>query len=177
VIIIEGPRNVGKTFLLSHLNKNVHQLKFVEFKEHFNLDKNLALGFSYGKDIAQLQLAKEGYLNNLIMDRGFLSSIVYSIILGRDSKDNLQKYFDYILDNGLLENSKIIYIHGKNPVRRVNKDFLDDLEYDVQEKLYTEFISRMIPSKHLEILENKFDDSLINTFVDIINKEVVCAGS
>lgn len=98
IVLYEGPRKVGKTFLAkkeSEEGKGVYY-KF-PFTEMTNISKGSDFhGISMGEDVQLLNLIYTGHLNNLIIDRGFISTVVYGIINNRITKKEGFDYLNYI---------------------------------------------------------------------------------
>ena len=172
--IFEGARNSGKTYLanlVSTYNK-IPLFKF-EFVDWFNLlkleDSSEGIHlFALGKEISIQQMNREGILPDMIMDRGFLTVIVWGILSERITEENAYAQLDLIISLGLLKNSRVYYIHGDNPNKsNRNKDNWDFMDHTSLEKeLYDKFIKYLKentnPSEfEIIIFENKFDESSI----------------
>lgn len=172
--IFEGARNSGKTYLanLASTHNRIPIFKF-EFVDWFNLlkleDSSEGIHlFALGKEISIQQMNREGILPDMIMDRGFLTVIVWGILSKRITEENAYKQLDLIISLGLLKNSRIYYIHGDNPNRsnrnKDNWDFMDNTS--TEKELYEKFLGYLKdntdPSEfEIYIFENKFDESSI----------------
>jgi len=172
--IFEGARNSGKTYL-ANLAASYNQIpvyKF-EFVDWFNLlaleDSSEGIHlFALGKEISIQQMNRDGILPDIIMDRGFLTVIVWGILSKRITEENAYKQLDLIISLGLLKNCRIYYIHGDNPNKSDrNKDNWDFMDHNSLEKeLYEKFIKylkeNIDPSEFgIYVFENKFDESSI----------------
>jgi hypothetical protein len=172
--IFEGARNSGKTYLanLASEHNKIPVFKF-EFVDWFNLlkleDSSEGIHlFALGKEISIQQMNREGILPDMIMDRGFLTVIVWGVLAGRITEENAYRQLDLIISLGLLSNCRIYYIHGDNPNKSDrNKDNWDFMDHNSQEKeLYDRFINYLTENTDPEefeiiIFENKFDESSI----------------
>ena len=175
IFIFEGARNSGKTYLAKRASdfNNLPLYKF-EFTKWFNdldlLDnsKDTHL-FALGKELQLLQANRDGILSPLILDRGFLTVLVWGVLSKRINYEEGISQLDRILESGLLENCKVYYIWGNNPDKsNRNKDNWDFRDNTGDEKeLYEKFISHLVNSLppscnfSLHTFENKFDESSI----------------
>lgn len=134
IIQVEGVRNVGKTFLLNTLNNSIiYKFPFVKYfnelhtynienvKQQLNNDPKLFF-LTLGYDITILDLASKGLLKqDLIVDRGILSDIVFGIQAQR-----IDKEFGLIVLNWIIKNYghifKVVYIFSDNIIDNRNKD-------------------------------------------------------
>ena len=134
-IIIEGPRNVGKTFLL----EGIDHFKFdiIPFCKSFSPEGRDLGYFSIGKDLMALQLCQK---YPTILDRGFLSSLVYGKIENRFSAREEERFIYNIQE--ILKDVAIVFIHGVNPFSRGPKDLFDKRfeSYETQLSLYNYYI-------------------------------------
>jgi hypothetical protein len=168
ITYIEGPRNVGKTYLLEHLNfkKEQYKFPFIDCNLYPNNEK-FELGVSIAKDISLITIPKR----NLIVDRGFLSSLVYGEIFNRyNSNFDIEKHINLL--KKYLKNIKysIIIITGKNQTKDCerNKDskYFNELSYDVQLKTYLKYYDYF---DNVVFFKNKFDKKSIIKFNNIVN--------
>lgn len=129
MIIIEGPRNTGKTYLLDHYLKEfpnkffTYKFPYFDFYQELELDKELNAGnyFSFGKDLDLLSLAKSNLLpNNLILDRGFVSSIVFAMIFRNTKEEQMVKYIELIKEHYKTIPIDIVYIEPDEQSRQLN---------------------------------------------------------
>ena len=129
MIFIEGPRNTGKTYLLEKYIKEfpnnlmTHKFPFYKFNEGLNIPISTeATYFSFGKDLALFALAKDNLLpQNLLLDRGFISSIVFSKIFRNEKEEKLVQYANLIIENYKDVDIDIIYVTPDEVSRDKNK--------------------------------------------------------
>lgn len=182
LIIIEGPRNVGKTYLISKIDKP-EKYKFMfsdyftnSFIQDFNQtslecnDKKELHYFLLGTDISFLNLIQEKVIEkDLIVDRGFISTLVFGIQAGRITYEQALNQGSYILDR-YGKNFKVIYLQAamKKDIRE--KDIWDFYHQNETHRLYTKLMT------DLEIdfipLFNNFDDQSVHLFNSIIQEKV-----
>lgn len=175
IVIFEGARNSGKTHLAkiaSDLNK-VPLYKF-DFTTWFNLlkldDKSIDTHlFALGKEIDILQSNRDGIINHIILDRGFLSVFVWGVLSKRIEIEEAIDQLDLLASSGILINCKVFYIHGENPDKSSrDKDNWDFRESSSEEKNLYEFFIRHIEKSFPKIenfsitkFENKFNEQSI----------------
>lgn len=177
MVIIEGPRNVGKTFLLSKtgLDDKIYKFSVSQFFDLFGLQaEEKMVGFSLGKDFQIMKLNKEGLIRpRTIMDRGFLSSVVYGVINNRFTKQFGDFYVKYIVDNFLSDDVLIVYIDAGcegNPNRC--KDRWDNkIEFENQIEIYKRYLP-MIPRGNLTVFRNNFTPKSIEEFKELIEEAI-----
>lgn len=162
MIIVEGAQSVGKTTMIDHLSTfgNTREFKtykfpyvtyFREFLKKYDGDTGDSSRechhFTTGYDVTLLSMNKVIPMNNLVVDRGFITNIVFSIVENRSDEDEGFHYIDWLDREGLLKNVSMVYIRRKDenftPDR--NKDEWEFLHkaakgYTEQDKLYTKFI-------------------------------------
>lgn len=172
--IFEGARNSGKTYLANlaseHNKIPIFKFEFVDWFNLLNLE-NSSEGihlFALGKEISIQQMNREDILQDFIMDRGFLTVIVWGVLSGRITEETAYRQLDLMISLNLLRNCRIYYIHGDNPNKSDrNKDNWDFTDHTSSEKeLYEKFINYLLentdPKKFkIHIFENKFDKTSI----------------
>lgn len=157
MLLIEGPRNVGKTFLLK--DYKVEKFSSLEYIE--NKSNDFSWGFTQGKDLMLKYLIK--FLpKNTIFDRGFLSTAVYAKLFNRASNNEIDKYLESFID---IDEIKIVYIKGYNPNQRI-KDSMDYLNYEDQEKIYDTYIRRF---SHINFINN-FNEKSVKEFKELLSE-------
>ena len=175
LVIFEGARNSGKTYLAqraSDYNKiPLYKFQFVNWFNDLNLkdDSRDSHLFALGKELQILQANRDGILHPIVLDRGFLTVLVWGVLSNRISFDESIDQLDKIIKSGLLENCKVFYIHGDNPNKSErNKDNWDFRDNTSDEKyLYEKFIKHILntyPSFNsfsIHSFENKFDETSI----------------
>jgi len=156
IYCFEGARNSGKTFLSNYISDSLDIERFqFDFGQFFHLldlkstDNREAHSFSMGKELMIMQLARDiKVVNEFIHDRSILTVLAWGLSENRISKDDVIKQIDFIVENDLLKNIFIIYIDGKNPIKREGvKDHWDyadnsDKERDAFEFIISEFDKR-----------------------------------
>ena len=173
LVIFEGARNSGKSYLAGRAadynNIPLYKFEFVKWFNDLKLSDNSREThlFALGKELQILQTNRDGVLSPLILDRGFLSVLVWGVLSKRISFDEAIDELNQIMNSGLLENCKIYYIHGDNPDKSDrNKDNWDFRDNSSDEKfLYEKFISHIV-----ENYSGPFDDFSIYTFENKFNE-------
>jgi len=175
LVIFEGARNSGKTYLAQkaseHNNIPLYKFEFVKWFNELGLEDSSRSShlFALGKELQLLQANRDGILHPIILDRGFLTVLVWGVLSKRIDFDEAIEQLDKIVSSNLLENCKVYYIHGDNPNKSDrNKDNWDFRDNTSDEKfLYEKFIHYILenyPSfNNFSILsfENKFDETSI----------------
>jgi len=135
ITIFEGPRNSGKTYLSSkfcQLKKlPIFKFDFVGWFNKLNLN-NEALTthlFASGKELMLLQLNRDGFLSDFILDRGFVTVLTWGILGNRITEEEALDQLKLIHEAGLLANLRIVYVVGSNPLgaerKKDNWDYLN----------------------------------------------------
>lgn len=175
LVIFEGARNSGKTYLAQkaseHNNIPLYKFEFVKWFNELGLEDSSRSShlFALGKELQLLQANRDEILHPIILDRGFLTVLVWGVLSKRIDFDEAIEQLDKIVSSNLLENCKVYYIHGDNPNKSDrNKDNWDFRDNTSDEKfLYEKFIHYILenyPSfNNFSILsfENKFDETSI----------------
>lgn len=181
IIFVEGPRNVGKTYLTqrSQFQPWYHKLNFsfyhslLEFQSEafYNSEKVsevLSLAFSFGKDLQLLQLLKGDRIRApLIVDRSWLSSIVYARFFERCSDSYLDKYITHVHEILYEMEGRwhVLLVKGVNPQLRETKDqFSKHEDYDKESYLFDRYRGFTIADKDCTVFENQFDELSIKRF-------------
>ena len=177
LVIFEGSRNSGKTHLAQkaseHNNIPLYKFEFVKWFNELGLvdDSRESHLFALGKELQLLQANRDGILQPIILDRGFLTVLVWGVLSKRIDFEEAIDELNKIISSGLLKNCKVFYVHGDNPNKSDrNKDNWDFRDNTSDEKhLYKKFIQHILdysPSfNDFSILsfENKFDETSIIT--------------
>lgn len=165
VICIEGARNVGKSYLINQLNLITYKFPFAKIANQININNtNDQLHYlSLGADIAFLELNKNTN-DKKIIDRNFLSSLVFGVQSRRISFETAVKQGKFIKEN---YNFKIIYIEAYYKEDNRNKD-----NYTIYNQTETiELYKRLINKIKLDIIyfHNNFDEDSVLKFISLIN--------
>lgn len=186
IIMIEGARNVGKTYLINSL-ENAQTYKF-PFSKYFNESYTDGLPDSakmncngeeslfyltIGYDITILDLAKKGLLKtDLIVDRGILSDIIFAIQAGRIDYYNAIKAWNWLYTE-YEDVFKIYYITTDLNTDNRNKDAWNIYDQKETMDLYNNFIE--IGNRDfrydIHVFKNNFDDVSVTKFrndIDLI---------
>lgn len=176
LIIFEGARNSGKTYLAGRAadynNLPLYKFEFVKWFNDLNLSDNSKEShlFALGKELQLLQANRDGILQSTILDRGFLTVLVWGVLSKRIDFEEAIDELNKIISSGLLDNCKVFYVHGDNPDKsNRNKDNWDFRDNTSDEKfLYEKFIKHLLEtypysSSNFSIysFENKFDETSI----------------
>jgi len=175
LVIFEGARNSGKTYLAQkaseHNNIPLYKFEFVKWFNELGLEDSSRSShlFALGKELQLLQANRDGILHPIILDRGFLTVLVWGVLSKRIDFGEAIEQLDKIVSSNLLENCKVYYIHGDNPNKSDrNKDNWDFRDNTSDEKfLYEKFIHYILENYpsfdnfSIFSFENKFDETSI----------------
>ena len=173
LFVIEGARKSGKTHFVSSQNWiPVFKFDFNGVYTSLNLpptgDKTHHIGL--GKELMVQQLNRDGFLPDLMMDRGVLTNSVWGILNKRVTKKSVYKELDYMLGNGLFKDTFFFLITGTHPEKR-EKDVWDNMDERIPEEsaLFVEFSQHLVDGGvNIQIIENKFDAESLSNFQTII---------
>ncbi len=181
---IEGSRNVGKTYLIEKalkdekLNLSYYKFPFYNISQQLKTD---AKSLCIGKDLALLEMINQlDFDKNLIIDRGFLSTVVYNqIYRDQDPLENI-KLLEYIKEN-FKKKICIIYIEadeearnilGIAKVREKDNKMLDT--YKIKEILsfYDVYLNLVETLPNVSVIRflNKFNEDSVCLFKEAIKK-------
>lgn len=196
MIILEGARNVGKTYLLSqYLKENpnkffTYKFPFFELYKELELDRELNAGtyFGYGKDLDLLSLAKSNLLPvNILLDRGFVSNIVFAMIFRKAKESDMVKYIEFIKNTYTNVPIDIVYVEADESGRSLNnvstyreKDLQElkslnvtnsDIFTNTYSFKYSWVLSQLNLSPNIKIhrITNHFDKDSVREFSDLLN--------
>lgn len=178
LIMIEGARNVGKTYLSDSIDSRVARYKFpfakyynesftakLEPAEKASLNGDPRLYYlTLGYDITILDMFKQGLISeSVILDRGVLSNIVFGIQSKRITLDEGRKAWDWIRAEygGIFE---IVYIHTDPVDDNRGKDMWTLYDRDETCRLYDMFIDDNVFK-----IKNDFTDRGIFQFKSLVN--------
>lgn len=184
MIVFEGCRNTGKTFLSELVSMSLDiprfQYDFIGVYKSFEIidhDPVSQHDFSVGKETMIMQLNKENLLPaNMIHDRGFLTVLSWGISQKRISKEEAINQLLYLKESGLLKRIKVIYIEGKNPSTSTRvKDIWDETERNNLEKEAYDFIIEKLEEICLDVTDfsiyrfkNNFDEHSSKTILQYV---------
>lgn len=192
MIIVEGYRNSGKTYIAKNLSKI---LSFKYLKVPIFTDKRIDSPYTYyyslGRDNTLLSLQ----LNNYIIDRSFISNTVYSLLFNREDKEYIMDNFKFQLEIFLLNpENKILFITNipleekdiksyilKNIdlfTDKRNKDLLIKTEIDQKKVeeilLFYDIISYIQEDRIIKVYNDKKTDFYINQILERIKWIINC---
>ena len=173
LFIIEGSRKSGKTHFVNSQNWiPVFKFDFNKLYTELSLpaegDKTHHIGL--GKEIMIHQLNRDGFLHDLIMDRGVITNSVWGVLNKRVSKKSVLKELDYMVSNNLFKKSFFFIISGTFTESR-EKDLWDYMDERIPEEaaLFDEFgLYLSERGVRVQIIENRFDPESLSSFQSII---------
>lgn len=185
LILLEGPRNSGKTYLISKLSYPTFKFDFTGVYGGLNLQADSpethALGL--GKEIMLHQLFHKGFLGkDLVVDRGILTNQSWGLYQDRVEFNRIYSEIDFLYSEGYFNDVEIILINSDFPASiRENKDHWDHLENDserIKELQIFLKIADYMKEKGIKInrFKNNFDMESENRFLNLINS-LICVES
>lgn len=167
LLIIEGARKSGKSYLISQQNK-LPVFKF-DFNSNF-AEWNFSRGdenvhwFGLGKEVMLHELDNSGFLPKMITDRGILTNSVWGVFQGRITESQAKQDLISFNNRGLFKKTKILLIDGNYDKTR-NKDIwdADDKRREEERGLFLSFSSLLLDlGVAVEVFHNNMDlDSVI----------------
>lgn len=192
IILIEGHRHSGKTFLMEKFfeeNKDpkIHYYKFqfAKYIESLGLrDQEDGPGihyFSIANVLTILELNQSILKDQVIVfDRCIFSAYAWSIYRERMDKDRLTNEFRKILNSELWQNCKILYVSRPTEINTEvrEKDYFGNFENLESEKnlfdnLFSEFIEVITDYKLKNSLirfKNNFDQLSEERFIAVLTQ-------
>lgn len=180
LIIVEGAKNVGKTYLIENSGVPSYKFPFANYFNEFLKNNTDNVGtaddatyhFSTGFDISLLSLAKSGLVREpVIVDRGFLSNIVLGQTQNRITDEDAYAYIDFLHSNEYLgANLRVIYIQRRSSNtsggRTEDKDQWEYLDYNKMNDKYHQYIGYLWEKYKFkcEIFYNDFDNESLYEF-------------
>ncbi len=167
--LIEGPRNVGKSFLIQKvLEKKNFKLLKTEVIPIFSEIKNPYI--LIGKELPILSMLENHQFDSIILDRGFISTLAYGDFFQRYSSTEMDVLTRYINSKNL--NLTILLLSGENPNKERNKDSFDflDSRYEEQLKYFDKYFDRITCCKKVKFTNN-FDEDSVDRFLDLFEGE------
>lgn len=196
IIMIEGARHSGKTFLIEkffeqNTNPDVHYYKF-QFAKYIDdlkmRDQETGPGvhyFSIANVLTILELNKTLLKDKiLVFDRCIFSAYVWSIYRERMGQFRLLEEFRKILTTDLFQDVKLLYVERDESVKIIKreKDYFGnfenaDREKEIFERIFSEFnnqITDLSRNNEFSRVNNHFDDDSLTQFNrmldDLINR-------
>jgi len=181
-IAVDGPRNVGKTHLISQIkNRVVYKQPFAHWYTGLyapvdghihNVDRSI-FHFVSGMDITLLDTYNNGLLSKgIVFDRLFLSNSVYAVQAGRHKIGQSYDYLSYLVDSRYLENCWSIYITADIVPDNRNKDQWSSYDANKTRDLYLTMIQHLEQKGYNKIIhfKNLFDKDSVTNFLEKISK-------
>jgi len=185
LILLEGPRNSGKTHLSGIIQHPKFKFDFtgVYGGLHLSATSPNTHSLGLGKEIMLHQLFNDGFLGkNLIVDRGILTNQVWGIYQGRVQYEDIFPEIDFLCESGLMKNVEIVLINSESPFGfRKNKDHWDHLENSEERNLELSIFKVVVDymkSKGISIHEfnNQMNHDSEIKFKEIIDS-LICVES
>ncbi len=187
LIFVDGNRNVGKTFLIDSL-KNITKYKF-PFATYFNesylpimqgyddeltmLDVNSDRELFYltlGYDITILDLFKKGIIKqNMIVDRGILSDIVFALQSNRISMEEAIGAWNW-LNKEYSEYFEIVNIIAETKQDNRDKDAWTIYNAETTKKLTNDFL--ILSGMKTYTFVNNFNEESVDKFIKVIHEKL-----
>lgn len=176
IIICEGCRNVGKSFLINTI-KDLYLTYKYPFNEWFinvydndmtnNINKEIFY-LIFGQDSCLFDMYNKGLIKDqLVLDRGFLSNIVFGIQSKRITLEEAIKNLKWQLEKW-PELFKIVYITSKNTEDLRDKDKWSIYNSEETDKIYRHLFKEL-NIEPIEFFNNKDKESEIK-FFDTLKK-------
>jgi len=192
IILIEGHRHSGKTFLMEKFfeeNKDpkiqYYKFQFAKYIESLGLrDQEDGPGvhyFSIANVLTILELNQSILKDQVIVfDRCIFSAYVWSIYRERMDNDRLTNEFRKILNSELWQNCKILYVSRPTEINTEvrEKDYFENFENlesekNLFDKLFSEFIEVITDDKlnnSLIRFKNNFDQLSEERFIAVLTQ-------
>jgi hypothetical protein len=184
VIMVEGARVAGKSFLIKSLNmdNNIHKIPFAGYfndcfvndfpelsKEEANKKTDIHY-YSLAYDIIVLDLVKNGKINyDLIVDRSLLSSFVFGILANRVTMDQIKNQYEWI-NKTYGDHIEIIYVTGNMSEDTRNKDMWSLYNNKETHDMYQKIIKELnIPVTYIT---NNYDEKSVDAFNVLIRSKM-----
>ena len=178
IAFIEGPRETGKTYLLSsffekNTNPNIlyYKFAFAKYIEDLGIkDQETGPGvhyFSIANVMTILELNKTVFKDKLLVfDRSIFSAYVWSIYRERMDKQRLLSEFEKVLGSDLYQDCVLVYLTRKQGIslKKREKDYFGNFEnYDSENEIFKEVL-KMSEKYDSDSTRNNRRVSIINDF-------------
>jgi len=172
LLIVEGPRKSGKTYLVQ--NQDVYPVFKFPFNEVFSKwnpgrESKDTHWMGLGKEIMLHELYNQSQLKEetLIVDRGILTNSVWGVFQKRIPLEQAIADLIKFSETGLLDNVVFLIIEGTwNESREKDIWDGDDVRIEEERRLFTQFSSLLQDLGHKVIVyPNHFDDESLKRFI------------
>jgi len=162
LIIVEGPRKSGKSYLLQNQNE-LPVFKF-DFNSNFSAwdfgkQSEEIHWFGLGKEVMLHELNSGGFIPKMLVDRGILTNSVWGVFQGRVTIKQAETDLINFNRRGLFNGVSIILVNGQCQEKRT-KDIWDqdDSRGDEEKMLFDRFYLLLKDlGVNIKIFDNKFD--------------------
>jgi hypothetical protein len=176
LIVIEGARRSGKTFLIE--SQRIYPVFKFPFNEtfvglEFQKDSTDVHYLGLGKELMLQQLDHSGMFDwPFIVDRGIISNTVWAVFQKRIPMDKAKKELDWVIGSGILRNTHFVAIYGTSSESRA-KDVWDSDDARVKEEidLFNE-IYEFMEEKGIKIhrFVNAFNPESVTEFSNFLKR-------
>lgn len=175
LLLIEGNRKGGKSFLIS--KQNILPVFKFDFNSNFSTwdfgkQSEDIHWFGLGKEVMLHELNLSGFLKEMIVDRGILTNSVWGVFQGRVTKAQAEQDLINFHKRGLFKNVRIIVIDGEWDQSRT-KDIWDndDSRAEEERSLFRSF-SSLLKDLGVDVrsFTNNFDLESVVRFKNAIRK-------
>jgi len=175
LIILEGSRNSGKTYL-AQKQDTLPVFKF-DFNSNFSTwdfgkQSEDIHWFGLGKEVMLHELEQSGYLPKLLVDRGILTNSVWGVFQGRVTKTQAEQDLINFHKRGLFKNVRIIVVEGESGRSRTKDIWDNDDSRAEEERVLFRSFSLLLKDLGVDIrsFTNNFDLESVVRFKNEIRK-------
>lgn len=171
IIIVEGVRNCGKSFLINKIKDSYLTYKY-PFTDWFNYvyDKDMSNNINkeifyliFGQDSCLFDMYSKGLIKDqLVLDRGFLSNVVFGIQSKRITEEEAIKNLKWQLEKwpNLF---KVVYLSSEHIEDLRDKDSWSIYKSKETDKIYRHLFKEL-NIEPIEFFNNKDKESEIEFF-------------
>jgi hypothetical protein len=174
LIIVEGSRKSGKSYLISQQN-SLPVFKF-DFNSNFSTwdfgkQSTEVHWFGLGKEVMLHELDNSGFLDTMIVDRGILTNSVWGVFQGRVTKKQAEEDLIKFHKRGLFRNTTIILVKGEWGQKRIKDMWDQDDSRVIEERLIFNEFSLLLKrlGVNIKVFNNNFDLESVVRFKKEIN--------